>query len=262
MAIIFSVEDGIATICLNRPESMNAMDFEAWDELQTCFETVRADDAIRVVILTGAGDRAFCAGADLKKTMPPPESFAQLAFAGGGDTVGGGAVIRRLHTDKPVICAINGIAYGGGLEIALFCDIRIAADRARFGLTEVRMGSIPGAGGTQRLPRAVGMSNAMLMLLSAEPIDADEALRIGLVSRVVPAGELMEAARAIALKIAGNAPLAVRAVKRLVYGGAGMPLDNAIDMERLTWGVLRDTEDRIEGRRAFQEKRKPNYQGR
>jgi E-phenylitaconyl-CoA hydratase len=260
VAVIFSKQESVATVTLNRPEAMNALDPETWSELLACWEEIRGDDAVRAVILTGAGERAFCAGADLKKTMPQQESFAQLAF--GGDGAAGASLIRRLETDKPVLCAINGVALGGGLELALSCDIRLCATPARFGLTEVRVGSIPGAGGTQRLPRIVGLSNAMLMLLTGEPIDSAEALRIGLVSRVTAPEVLLEEAATIAAKIVANAPLAVRAVKRLVTHGADLPLQAAIDVERLTWGVLRDTEDRIEGRLAFQQKRKPIYRGR
>jgi E-phenylitaconyl-CoA hydratase len=219
---------------------------------------VRRDHDIHVAIVTGTGARAFCAGADLKKTMPPPESFAQIAFGGDGEAM---RWLEAMQTDKPVICAINGLALGGGLEMALACDIRVAATDASFGLTEVRIGSIPGAGGTQRLPRIVGMTNAMLMLLTADRIDAAEALRIGLVSRVVAPEALMDEARGIAQRIARNAPLAVRAVKSLARRGMDMPLAEAIHEERLVWGVLRDTRDRIEGRVAFAQKRAPNYQG-
>jgi E-phenylitaconyl-CoA hydratase len=257
MALEFSIRDQIATVVLNRPEAMNAIDPETQGELLECWQRIRTDDDVRVVILTGAGERAFCTGADLKKTMPPPESYAALAF-GHGDP----DFASQLATDKPVICAINGYALGGGLELALACDIRIAADHARFGLPEVRVGSIPGDGGTQRLPRAVGASDAMLLLLTGDHIDAAEALRLGIVSRVVPFADLRREAEAIAGRIAANAPLSVRAIKRLVKQGQGVPLDIAIAHERLTWGTLRDTEDRIEGRRAFQEKRKPVYKGR
>jgi len=257
MALEFSIREHVATVVLNRPEAMNAIDPETQAELLDCWSRVRSDDAIRVVILTGAGERAFCTGADLKKTMPPPENYASLAF-GRGDV----DFASKLETDKPLICAINGYALGGGLELALACDIRIAADHARFGLPEVRVGTIPGDGGTQRLPRTVGMSDAMLLLLTGDHIDAAEALRLGIVSRVVPFAELRREAEAIAGRIAANAPLSVRAIKRLVTQGRGLPLDVAIAQERLAWGVLRDTEDRIEGRRAFQEKRKPVYKGR
>jgi E-phenylitaconyl-CoA hydratase len=257
MALEFSVKDQVATVVLNRPEAMNSIDPETEAELLACWQRIREDDGVRVVILTGAGERAFCTGSDLKKTMPPPENYASFAF-GRGDV----DIASRLATDKPVICAINGYALGGGLEIALACDIRITADHARFGLPEVRVGSIPGAGGTQRLPRTIGASDAMLLLLTGDHIDAAEALRLGIVSRVVPLADLRREAEAIAARIAANAPLAVRAVKRLVRQGRDMPLDLAIAQERLTFGVLRDTEDRVEGRRAFAEKRKPVYKGR
>ncbi len=257
MALEFSIRDRIATVVLNRPEAMNAIDPETQGELLDCWQRIRTDDDVRVVILTGAGERAFCTGADLKKTMPPPESYASLAF-GKGDT----DFASQLATDKPVICAINGYALGGGLELALACDIRIAAAHARFGLPEVRVGSIPGDGGTQRLPRTIGASDAMLLLLTGDHIDAAEALRLGIVSRGVPAPDLRHEAEAIAGRIAGNAPLSVRAIKRLVKQGQSLPLDAAIAQERLIWGTLRDTEDRIEGRRAFQEKRNPVYKGR
>ena len=258
MTIEFTLEDHIAIIRLNRPEAMNAIDPETRGELHALWRRVGEDEAIRVAILTGAGDRAFCTGVDLKKTMPPAESFAALTFGKSpGDSLTAG-----LDTDKPLLCAINGIAYGGGLELALACDIRIASDNAKFAAPEVRIGSIPGAGGTQRLPRALGQSDAMLMLLTGDAIDAAEALRIGLVSKVVPLAALMEETLAVARRIAANAPLSVRAIKRLVRTGRDMPLASALDAERFAWGVLRDTEDRIEGRQAFQEKRPPRFSGR
>jgi E-phenylitaconyl-CoA hydratase len=171
-------------------------------------------------------------------------------------------VLSKLHTDKPVIAAINGYALGGGLELALLCDVRIASSKAIFSLPEVGIGSIPGAGGTQRLIRAVGRSDAMMMLLTGERIDAAEALRIGLVSRVVEPEALQDAARALALKIASNAPLAVAAVKRLARIGVELPLAAGLELEQHAFGVLRDSEDRIEGRMAFAEKRKPVFRGR
>jgi E-phenylitaconyl-CoA hydratase len=256
LPIDFTVRDNVAVITLNRPEAMNALDPESRAELAACWQRVAADDGVRVVVLTGAGDRAFCTGADLKKTMPPKESFAQLTFGAEDDEY------ASFGSDKPSICAINGYAMGGGLELALACDIRIAADTARFGLPEVRVGSIPGAGGTQRLPRAVGSSDAMLMLLTGDAIDSAEALRIGLVSRVVPRPTLLDEAHKIAQRIAANAPLAVRAAKRAAVQGAHLPLSDGIRIERAAWGLLRDTHDRIEGRLAFQQKRPPRYEGR
>lgn len=257
MAIDFSVDAHVATVVLNRPEALNAIDPETQAGLAECWRRIREDDEIRVAILTGAGDRAFSTGADLKKTMPPAESYAALAF-GRGDA----GFLDGMDIGKPVICAINGFALGGGLELALACDIRIAADTARFGFPEVRVGSIPGGGGTQRLPRTVGRSDAMLLLLTGDMIDSAEALRLGIVSRVVPAADLLPEARAVAGRIAANAPLAVRAVKHLVGYGEGLPVGTAVAAERLVWGVLRDTDDRIEGRRAFQEKRRPAFKGR
>lgn len=248
----------ILTVTLNRPDAMNSIDPEMRAALRHIWADIRRNDEIRVVVLTGAGSRAFCTGSDLKKTMPPSESFAELTFGRAESD----HLLAGMDIDKPIICAINGYALGGGLEIALACDIRIAASHARFALSEVRLGSMPGAGGTQSLPRAIGLSNAMLMMLTGDQIDAVEALRIGLVSRVVEQAELLPVAHAIAERIAGNAPLSVRAIKRLARDGLSMPVDAGLRTERLAFGLLRDTEDRIEGRKAFQEKRSPVYRGR
>ncbi|MGN6662068.1 MAG: enoyl-CoA hydratase/isomerase family protein [Achromobacter mucicolens] len=258
MALEIVVQDHVATLTLNRPEAMNSIDPEMREQLHAAWRRIKEDDDIRVAILTGAGEKAFCTGSDLKKTMPPKESFAELTFGRAYSD----HLLAGLDTDKPLICAVNGYAMGGGMELALACDIRVASDNAVFALSEVRIGSIPGAGGTQRLPRAIGSSNAMLMLLTGDRVDAAEALRIGLVSKVVSREELLPAAQAIARRIAQNAPLSVRSIKRLVVSGADMPLPAALDNERYVFGLLRDTEDRIEGRRAFQEKRSPVYQGR
>ncbi len=241
---------------LNRPEAMNALDPESRDQLDAGWRQISADASVRAVVLTGADERAFCTGADLKKTMPPKESFAELTYG-----VEDGEYAAFL-SDKPIVCAINGYALGGGLELALACDIRIASDNARFGLPEVQIGSIPGAGGTQRLPRFIGRSDAMLMLLTGDMIDSAEALRVGLISRVVPRAELLETAMKLARRIAENAPLAVRAVKRLAVQGAHLPLLDAMRAERTAWGLLRDTQDRVEGRVAFQQKRRPRFEGR
>jgi len=257
MPVSLNIQDHVATITLNRPEAMNSIDPESNEQLQAAWAEVSTNDAVRVAILTAAGDRAFCTGADLKKTMPPKESFAQLHFR----SPTAGSAMLRLSTHKPVIAAINGYALGGGLELALLCDIRIAASNATFGLPEVCIGSLPGAGGTQRLVRNVGASDAMLMLLSGERIDAAEALRIGLVSRVVAPEALAETARSMALKIAANAPLAVVAVKRLATMGRELPLAAALELEQQAFGILRDTNDRLEGRQAFADKRKPVFQG-
>ena len=258
MAVDISVDQHVATIVLNRPEALNAYDPEMKRELQQAWETVRCDDDVWVGIITGAGERAFCSGQDIKKTHNPPESFAALMFGRSESD----HLVSGLVMDKPWICAINGLAYGGGLEIALACDIRVAAESAKFALPEVKIAGIPGAGGTQRLPRLIGMSTAMRMLLTGAPITAAEAYRVGLVSEVVPLDRLMPLAREIAGQIVQNAPLSVRAVKRLVRLGMDMPLPNALEVDRFVSGLMRDTEDRAEGRKAFREKRKPVYRGR
>ena len=258
MPVTLEVRDFIATVTLDRPEAMNAIDPESAEQLHEAWNEISTRKDVRVGILTGAGERAFCTGADLKKTMPPAESFAELHFG----PKAGLPPVSTLQTPKPMIAAINGFALGGGLELAMLCDIRIAATTAMFGLPEVCIGSIPAGGGTQRIVRAVGSSDAMLMLLSGDRIDAQEALRIGLVSRVVDPRELLGAARAIAGRIAANAPLAVAAVKKLAQIGGELPLASALELEQQTFGILRNSEDRIEGRRAFSEKRRPNFQGR
>jgi E-phenylitaconyl-CoA hydratase len=258
MTVQISVQDHVATVVLNRPEAMNAIDPEMREALIRTWERLREDDDVWVIVVTGAGDKAFCAGADLKKTMPTEESFARQTFARPSPV----SPVAHMEMDKPIIAAINGYAMGGGLELALACDIRVASETAQFALSEARIGSIPGSGGTQRLPRAVSQSNAMLMLLTGDRIDAQEAYRTGLVSRVYPPDRLMAGALEIAAKIAANAPLAVRAIKRLVKRGMDLPLSHAIDAERYTFGLLYQSEDRVEGRKAFAEKRKPRYKGR
>jgi E-phenylitaconyl-CoA hydratase len=258
MALLYEVREQIATVTLNRPEAMNSLDPGTLAELNDAFQRANEDDDVRVVVLSGAGNRAFCTGSDLKKTMPPKESFAELTFGKPKWLY----PFAGMEIDKPAICAVNGYALAGGMELALACDIRIASTNAQFGQSEVCVGSIPAAGGTQRLPRAVGLSDAMLMMLTGDRIDAEQALRIGLVSRVVPPEALARTAQEIALRIATNAPLAVRAVKKLVKEGLDLPLLAGVQMEQFALGLLRDTEDRIEGRRAFQEKRTPLYRGR
>lgn len=257
MPVTLTVRDFVATITLDRPEAMNSIDPESSEQLVEAWAEVSSRDDIRVAILTGAGDRAFCTGADLKKTMPPSESFAQLHFGSRKPPS-----VATLQTDKPLIAAINGYCLGGGLELALMCDVRIASTAAIFGLPEVTIGSIPGGGGTQRLVRAIAQSDAMLMLLSGERMAAAEALRIGLVSRVVGTDALMREAQKIAQRIALNAPLAVVAVKRLALRGGELSLAAGLELEQQAFGVLRNSEDRLEGRAAFAEKRVPRFQGR
>ncbi|MDR0275828.1 MAG: enoyl-CoA hydratase/isomerase family protein [Burkholderiaceae bacterium] len=258
MPLLYETRESVAIITLNRPEAMNSIDPETRAELHAAWQRAAHDEAVRCVVLTGAGEKAFCTGSDLKKTMPPKESAAQLTFGQAQSN----HLLAGMEMDKPILCAVNGYAMGGGMELALACDVRIASENAQFALSEVRIGSIPGAGGTQHLPRLIGRGDAMLMLLTGDRIDAQEALRIGLVSKVTPPAQLLETALAIAARIAQNAPLSVRAVKRLVREGAALPLPQALAMESYVFSMLRDTEDRLEGRRAFQEKRAPVYRGR
>lgn len=258
MPVTIEVRDFIATVTLDRPEAMNAIDPESAVQLHRAWNEISTRQDVRVGILTGAGERAFCTGADLKKTMPPKESFAELYFGPRADV----PPVSMLQTQKPMIAAINGFALGGGLELAMLCDIRIASNTAVFGLPEVCIGSIPAGGGTQRIVRAVGQSDAMLMLLTGDRIPAAEALRIGLVSQVVAPQDLLPAARAIASRIAANAPLAVVAVKQLAHHGAEQPLAAGLELEQQSFGILRNSQDRVEGRLAFAEKRSPVFQGR
>lgn len=252
------LEDKVCICEFNRPHAMNSIDPEMREELYAFYNRIRDDDAIHVVVFTGAGDKAFCTGADLKKTMPDPTlSYAQQLL-GLGDT---GSAFKGLETDKPLICAVNGYALAGGTELISICDIAIASEKAQFGLSEVQRGSIPWGGSIQRLPRSISKSDAMLLLLTGDRIDAHEALRIGLVSKVVAHDELMPTAMAIARRIARNAPLAVRAVKQLVTRGADLPLSQALTMDKYMYGLLKDSEDRIEGRKAFAEKREPIWKG-
>lgn len=259
MSLLYQVKNAVAIITLNRPEAMNAIDPETLVQLRDCWKKISQDPALRCVILTASGTRAFCTGSDLKKTMPPKEGIAQLTF--GAETTP--HLLDGMDQVRiPIVCAINGFAIGGGLELALACDLRIASKNAKFGLPEVCIGSIPGGAGTQRLPRMIGLASAMHMLLTGAIVDACEAHRIGLVSHLVDQDDLMSEAQAIAERIAANAPLSVRAIKKLVEDGMDMPLNHAVKHEAFVFGILRDSHDRIEGRKAFQEKRKPAFEGR
>lgn len=254
MGVVFRKEGHVAYVTLDRPEAMNALDPESWQELHQIWRTIKEDREIRVSVLTGAGERAFCTGSDLKKTMLPKESLASTYFDEEN-------LLGPMEMWKPIVCAVNGYAIGGGLEMALACDIRMASTKAAFGLSEVKVGSLPGLGGTQRLVRAIPRSIAMKMLLTGDRIDAQEAYRIGLISDLVEPNELMDKAREMAEKIAENAPLSVKAAKQAVIVGSDLPVKQGSTLENLLWGLLRDTEDRIEGRRAFAEKRAPQYKG-
>jgi E-phenylitaconyl-CoA hydratase/naphthyl-2-hydroxymethylsuccinyl-CoA hydratase len=256
MGVDFNKENNVAFITLNRPEAMNSLDPESVSRLTEIWSEVRTDDDIRVAVLTGAGEKSFCTGTDMKKTPPPSECMASIWLREGQP------IIPHMKTWKPIICAINGYAVGGGLEMALACDMRIASTNAKFGLTEVKVASLAGLNGTQCLPRAIPQAVAMKMLLTGEMIDAHEALRVGLVSDVAEPNELMELAKKFATKIASNAPLSVKAAKQAALMGLDMPLEHGIAFSHLLWGALRDTEDRKEGFQAFSEKRAPMWTGR
>ncbi len=262
--IDMSVAEGVATIVIDRPERRNALSPAAMVALNEALQRFDEDREARVAILTGAGPLAFCAGADIHETLPTG-SFIEGYFDRRSDASHPlyirNIAFNRLALSKPVIAAVNGVAVGGGMEIALNCDLCIGSTNARFGLTEVRIGSIPAIGGIQRLLRSLPRPAAMQLLLTGEIVDSAKALEWGLVSEIVAPERLMERAREIARSIADNAPLAVRAAKRLADKAAELPLSEAVDFEEMLWGHLYASEDRVEGRRAFSEKRKPRFRG-
>lgn len=257
--LLFEVIDGIALIRFNRPERLNAIGGAMKAELtDALFERVADDPAIRCVILTGAGDRAFCAGADIKERAARIVPQAQYHL----EQKRTHELFRRMEQfEKPVIAAINGVALGGGLEIALCCDIRIAAREARLGLPEAKIGALPAAGGTQRLPRLIGTGYAKELMLTGDHIGAERALAIGLVNQVVEAAELLPVATAMAQRIAANAPLSVRHIKHAVDVGMQVSLDAGLEYERYAAALVVSSEDRKEGMQAFVEKRKPEFRG-
>ena len=254
MAVDYEKEGRIAIFTINRPEAFNSMNVQAARELHEAMVDFRDDPELWVGIITGAGDRAFCAGADIKDMLPflkenlPDKPWAMP------DTP-----MRGLELWKPLIAAINGVALGGGLELALSCDIRIASEKARLGVPEVTLGLIPGWGGTQRLPRVIPWCKAAELLLMGKPVDAQEAYRIGLVNKVVPPEEVMPTAREWAEVICQAGPLAVRAAKEAMVRGSSMSLEEGLRLENSLEGYCAHTEDFIEGTTAFVEKRKPDY---
>ncbi len=262
MNIDYEKRGHIAVITLNRPEAMNALDLEMSHRLAEVWREVRDDPQVWAAIITGAGDRAFCAGADLKKLGEYYQSMTPLQRRQRAEQEPGlGGITRNLWVSKPIIAAVNGHCLAGGLELALACDLRVAAEHATFGLTEVRWGIIPGAGGTQRLPRLIPVGVALEMILTAQPISARRAYEVGLVNRVVPLAELMPAALELAEAICANAPLAVRTAKEAVWRGLDLSLEEGLRLEALLGEPLRQTEDVQEGLRAFREKRKPEFKG-
>lgn len=255
--VLFEVKDHIATITINRPEVLNAMDLETYKALSEAWITVRDDPEIWVAIVTGAGDRAFTVGADLKKYVHREEEPYEF-----WQTQQDQLLNRGLEVWKPVIAAVNGYCLGGGMTLLLATDIRVASENATFALSEVKRGILPGNGGTQRTLRQLPYPLAMELLLTGDPISAQRALEIGLINQVVPREQLMDTAMDYARRICENAPLAVRAIKELAIRSQYMHLSDGFRLEAATQKILKMTEDAKEGPRAFAEKRKPNYKGR
>lgn len=247
----------VTLLTIDRPEARNALNPETARLLYASLEAFEADPEARVAVITGAGDKAFCAGADLRGEPGSDMTTAQRALNSGDFSLA-----RDPGLTKPVIAAVNGYALGGGLELALICDIRICSTNASFSLPEVTVGSMPGSGGTQRLQRVVAPGVAAHLVLTGERVDAAEAFRIGLVTKVTAPSDLLSDALAVAESIAGNAPLAVKAVRQALRQGQDMPLAQSLIYERNLFNLLRESEDRLEGRAAFAEKRKPNFRGR
>ena len=256
--VIYEKRGHIAYITLNRPEAMNAISAAVWRQITDAWINVRDDNDVWVAIVTAQGEKAFCAGADLKE-MAELRAEAEAKGLPYKSAMPDITPMRGLEVWKPFIAAVNGVALGGGCELVLACDIRIASENARFGVPEVRQGIIPGAGGTQRLPRFLPMGMALELLMTGDIIRAQEAYRIGLVNKVVPASELMPTAEALATRINENAPLAVRAAKEAAIRGSRSSLEEGLRLENLLLAYLRETADSKEGPRAFAEKRKPAY---
>ena len=262
MPILYEQEDRVVTITINRPEAMNAIDPETHFGLIDAWIRFRDDAEAWVAILTGAGEKAFSAGADLKRMIPQAFAPGGRVRGRGHNDYGLGGITRGLEIWKPMIAAVNGHALAGGLEQVLACDLRVAAEHATFGLTEVRWAIMPGAGGTQRLPRAVPLARAMELILTGETISAAEALRIGLINAVVPPAEVIPTAQRWAQTICERGPLAVRAAKEAVLRGLSLPLADGLRLEAFLSGTRRGTEDAAEGPKAFAEKRKPVFKAR
>ena len=262
MPVRFEKREHIALITLDRPEALNAFDIELSREIAETWIAFRDDSELWVGIVTGAGNKSFSTGADLRSLGEFYRSMTPLQRRNRAESQPGlGGITRNLELWKPIIAAVNGYCLAGGLELALACDIRIASENAQFGLTETSRGIIPGAGGTQRLPRLVPVSIALEMILTAKRINAAEAYRIGLVNAVVSQAELMNAAVEMANRICENAPLAVQTAKMAVRKGLDVTLEEGLRLENLLGEPLRQTEDVQEGIAAFVEKRKPQFKG-
>jgi len=249
-------EGAVAVVTVNRPKVLNALNVATLDELAATMRQLQRDDTVRCLIVTGAGEKSFIAGADIHE-------LSALTPAAGREHARAGQAVFDLveQLGKPVIAAINGYALGGGCELAMACTLRLAADTARLGQPEINLGLIPGFGGTQRLARLIGAGRALELLLTGEPIGAAEAYRLGLVNRVVPAADLMVEARQLAATIAAKAPIAVRYMLDAVRWGAQLPLSEAQALEATLFGLVASTADMCEGTRAFLEKRPPEFKG-
>jgi enoyl-CoA hydratase len=255
--LILDRDASVAVVTINRPDKRNALNSETVDELRRAILALKHDEAVRAVIVTGAGDKAFIAGADIN------ELAVQTPVGGREHAHRGQHVLDLLETmGKPVIAAINGVALGGGCELAMACTIRIAADTAKLGQPEINLGLMPGYAGSQRLARLVGKGRALELLLTGDAISADEAYRIGLVNRVVPAAQLSEAAKSLARALAEKAPVAARYIIDAVNRGLEMPMPEAQLYEATLFGLVSTTEDMREGTKAFLEKRKAQFKGR
>jgi len=255
--VLYEKRDGIAYVRVNRPDVLNALNTPTWSDLRMAFEDARDDAAVRGAILTGAGDKAFIAGADIGELAQAGAVEARCASRFGQQVLD---LIENLG--KPVVAAVNGFALGGGCETAMACTIRIAAETARFGQPEVGLGLVPGGGGTQRLPRLVGKGRALQLILSGDLIDAHEAHRIGLINEIVPATELIARAEAILRRIAANGPIAVRFALEAVNKGMETSQDEGLLLEAAYFGLCAATEDKKEGTAAFLQKRPPRFGGR
>jgi enoyl-CoA hydratase len=255
--LLLERDGAVAILTINRPNVLNALNTVTVDELRRVMLDFRQDESVRAIVVTGAGEKSFVAGADIN------ELAVQTPTGGREHALTGQHVFDVIENlGKPVIAAINGFALGGGCELAMACTLRIAADTARLGQPEIALGLIPGYAGTQRLARLVGKGRAMEMILTGAPITADEALRIGLVSRVVPALELMTEARKLAAQLARNAPIAMRYIINAINKGMEMPFAEACQYEATLFGLVASTDDMREGTAAFLEKRKPAFRGR
>jgi enoyl-CoA hydratase/carnithine racemase len=254
--LLYEKRDGIAYLTVNRPEKLNALNNQVMIDLKACFESLQQDAEARVVILTGSGEKAFVAGADIGVLA------TQTPIEGKDRSIRGQAVLDLIENlGKPVIAAINGYALGGGCELALACTLRVASENAKLGQPEVKLGIIPGYAGTQRLPRLVGKGRALELILSAEPISAEEAYRIGLVNQVVPIKDLIAACEALARKIMANGPVAVRLAMEAVNHGMEMTEEQGQYLEATLFGLCCTTADMKEGTRAFLEKRPAKFTG-